>query len=132
MAFVIIISGVIYIQSSIDSHSSPDIGLKLSFRNITKNQQQELQISLNADINSTNSLTKFTLNETTYLEGVDLVYYGPNYTTASDLCEGFPTFYNYTCFQSIIHFSILLFIFLFGEERGFLLWSSNPLIPVFK
>lgn len=106
LAFVIIISGVIYIQSSIDSHSSPDIGLKLSLKSITKNNQQKLQVSIEAEINSTNSLTKFTLNETTYLEGVELVYYGPNYTTASSLCNGSTKYQNYASFESVIHFCI--------------------------
>ncbi len=104
---IILIGGTIYYHEYVVSHSSPNITANVSLSVDSTQLPHQLLINISADINSTNSLTHFNFGENTYIEGINLIYGGTNYSQAVNMSRGtyipppsFPQLYG------LIHFTI--------------------------
>ena len=85
IVLVVVIGGLSYYHSYVTSHSHSLIVINVSARDISVDGYGTLNITLAAEINSTNSLTNFSLQEVAYVEGLDIVFAGDNYSQAVNI-----------------------------------------------
>ena len=85
IALIIVVGGLSYYHSYVRSHSTPFVAIDVTVGENSFDGYRTLNITLTAEINSTNSLTNFSLKEVTYVEGLNLVFAGDNYSQAINI-----------------------------------------------
>ncbi|MHB8358541.1 MAG: hypothetical protein ACYDCP_03435 [Thermoplasmataceae archaeon] len=85
IVLVIIIGGLSYYHSYVNSHSKPVVALDVLVSDNSSDGYRTLNINITAEFNSTNFLTNLSLMEDSYEEGLNLVYAGDNYSQAINL-----------------------------------------------
>ncbi|WP_297215728.1 hypothetical protein [Thermoplasma sp.] len=102
IALIVLVSGIVYYHDYVKEHSQPYIGIDVSVKPLNNGS---VAFYISAIINSTNFLTKFTFPETQYIEGIHVVYAGPNITDAKDRSSGvIPPGMSNIDLSGIVHF----------------------------
>lgn len=107
VATIMVTGGAIYYDSYLQSHSSSVLSAAVSVNVDANTTPNILYIFIHTQINSSNSLTKFNFDESSYVEGVNLVYAGQSYSNAVNLSQGhFIANSSVPQLEGFIHFNI--------------------------
>ena len=82
MVLVVVIGGLSYYHSYVSSHSKPLVAIDVVISDNSSDGYKTININITSEFNSTNSLTNLSLNEDSYVEGLNLVYAGDNFSSA--------------------------------------------------